>query len=69
MAEHIKILYLSLEPALCCRDVQQGGVCQEPVGLVEILVPGEDDDDEMEIGKNEEQHDDVGESLWPRFQS
>ena len=37
--------------------------------LVEILVPGEDDDDEMEIGKNEEQHDDVGESLWPRFQS
>ena len=39
--------------------MQQGGVCQEPVGVVETLMPGEDDDDEMEIGKNEEQHDDV----------
>ena len=32
-------------------------------------MPGEDDDDEMEIGKNEDQHDGVEESLWPRFQS
>ena len=26
-------------------------------------MPGEDDDDEVEIGKNEDQHDGVGESL------